>query len=319
MIKNFTPFYVWPVENIPFRHYYHDESLDIFIIENVVHNYKWLDINKNKIKDRHFFFVYCGWYMDYFHAKKYDEMFDYLGLKKENFFFMFNSKKEEEFILERGFKGKIINHNCWLDEKIMASNPDVQKKYDAIMVARKRPFKRHHLAAKVPNLALVSNGGYVKNDEKLIIPDHVYDNDRVLDPGEVFQKMNESRCGLILSELEGACFTSSEYLLCGIPVVSTKSLGGRDLWYNEYNSIVCEPNEDAVAEAVEFFKSNQRNPLRIREEHIRMSESQRNEFIDVLQEVFDKYGSNVDAKEYFKKNFYHKMRKHININNIEFR
>ena len=51
---------------------------------------------------------------------------------------------------------------------------------------------------------------------------------------------------------EGANYSSSEYLLCGLPVVSTESSGGRDYWFDDYNSIICKPNEDSVKKCDEF-------------------------------------------------------------------
>lgn len=50
-------------------------------------------------------------------------------------------------------------------------------------------------------------------------------------------KINEiygqSRCGLILSAEEGACFAAMEYLLCGLPVVTTPNIGGRDEFFDK--------------------------------------------------------------------------------------
>ena len=49
--------------------------------------------------------------------------------------------------------------------------------------------------------------------------------------------------GGVFSEEEGACWASSEYLLCGLPVVSTHSRGGRDVWYSGHNSLIVEPTQ----------------------------------------------------------------------------
>ena len=95
----FKPFYVWPSVYIPFRHYFQDKSLNIFIIDNIVHNFNWLNECKDKINDSHFFFVYCGWYMDNHHAKHYHEMFEHLKLNKNNCFFLFNSIQEKNLLL----------------------------------------------------------------------------------------------------------------------------------------------------------------------------------------------------------------------------
>jgi len=315
--RKFRPFYVWPNVYFPFRHYFQDKRLNIFIIENIVHNFNWLDECKNKIKDSHFFFVYCGWYMDNHHAKHYHEMFEYLKLNKNNFFFLFNSIQEKNFLEQKGFFGELINHNAWIDENII--KPEViEKKYDAILVSRQRDFKRHYLARKVDKLAIVAGGNnHCGPSLSYSLPPHIYNNDKPLNIEEVCKKINQSYCGLMLSAMEGACFSSSEYLLCGIPVVSTKSLGGRDFWYNDYNSIICDDDEDSVAESVEFFKNNPRDGDRIRKDHILLAQKQKEKFINILQLVFNKYNVQINAKDYFEKNYYHKMRRHTHIDEVK--
>jgi hypothetical protein len=58
----------------------------------------------------------------------------------------------------------------------------------------------------------------------------------------------------IFSLSEGACFASTQYLLSGLPVVSTKSKGGRDIWYNDENSIICEDNETDCYNCIQLAK-----------------------------------------------------------------
>jgi len=58
--------------------------------------------------------------------------------------------------------------------------------------------------------------------------------------------------------MEGACFTIVEYLLCGLPVLSTKpadikGLGGRELWLNKSNSHFVEATAEKVAYGVEYL------------------------------------------------------------------
>jgi hypothetical protein len=59
-------------------------------------------------------------------------------------------------------------------------------------------------------------------------------------------------------------FASMEYLLTGIPVVTTPSRGGRAVFFNHENSIVCEPNPQAVLEAVREWVKRDVAPLSIR-------------------------------------------------------
>jgi glycosyltransferase involved in cell wall biosynthesis len=91
---------------------------------------------------------------------------------------------------------------------------------------------------------------------------------------------NEARVGLILSEREGAVFASMEYLLCGLPVVSTPSTGGRDVFWDDRFVIVCEPNPEAVAEAVQELKLRNIDPQLIRNATLEQVEKHR----DVLRE-----------------------------------
>ena len=307
---SFSPCYVWPNEHFPFRLYFKNKKLTILIIDGIVHNYNWLQKWKEKITSNFYFFVICGWNMSKFHAYHYDEMFNYLNLDKENFFFLFNSEQERNDVVARGFFGEIINQNCWIDEKNYFIKENNYKKYDAILIARKAAFKRHYLASKVSNLALVCEGYNYKNDVDYEMPKSIYKSEGQLNTQEVCEKINESHCGLALSAEEGACYSSSECLLCGVPMVSTKSLGGRDLWYNEYNSIICESDsEEEIVDAVQFFKNNQRDPFRIRNEHIDMAKKQRILFINQLQYIFNKNNIDIDAKNYFRMNYINKMTK----------
>jgi glycosyltransferase involved in cell wall biosynthesis len=299
--------YVWPDPKIPFRHYYKSDKLNIYIIENIMHNYNWLNEYKNKIKDTDFFFVYCGWFHDDWFAKVYNEIFENLKLNKNNFFFLFNSPLEQAILNKYNFIGEVINHNCWLDENFFSAH-SVEKQYDAILIARKSKFKRHYLANKVRNLALIVSGSNHYHDVDYKMPESIFCPSEPVPYQNIPQLINQAKSGLILSHKEGACFSSSEYLLCGIPVVSTQSYGGRDVWYNEYNSIICEDNPEQIASAVEYFVNNPKDPNKIRQDHIDLSKKHRQKFIDILDILFDRYEVSLDAEKYFVDNFFHKMR-----------
>lgn len=307
---SYKPTYVWPNPAFPFRIYFEHENLRIFIIENIQHNWEWMSQYSKFFKPTDFFFVYCGWYHSEFFARQADEIFDELHIDRERFFFLYNEQAEKFNFEKKGFFGEVINQNAWLDEnKVMRVLPDIEKLYDAIYVGRLSAFKRHFLAKNVDNIALVAgnNHGNVAVNN---IPRASFRNKQPLSPDEVCLKINQSNCGLILSAEEGACFASSEYLLCGVPVVSTKSLGGRSVWYNSYNSIICEDDQDAIAAAVVELKCNPRDPLKIRSAHISLARHFRAKFIAVLAKLFYEHAIyEVDAHAYFYDNFMHKLRK----------
>jgi glycosyltransferase involved in cell wall biosynthesis len=203
-----------------------------------------------------------------------------------------------------GFQGDLVNHNCFLDENLFHIKSS-EKKYDAIYTARLSPFKRHHLASKIGNLALVAGNTSTKLIEEL--PPHSFINDKHLLPEQVIDIISESKVGIILSDFEGACYSSSEYLLCGIPVVSTRSHGGRDVWYNSYNSIICDPTPESVADAVKKLASLKRKPEEIRSMHIHQSQYFQQNFINLFQKSLTLGSDHIDAKEYFKDNYKHKL------------
>ena len=306
--QEFKPCYVWPNPAFPFRVFYSDNKVRIFIIENLGHNYGWLKQIKNKIKKSDYFFVILGCYYHNQLVVEAEKMIDALGLSKEQFRIMYNDDRDKALFEPYHFLGDVINHNCWLDETKVMMPLNLEKKYDAIYVARLIAVKRHHLASDIVNLALVAGLNYGTPGSDYA-PPHTYVNDVELSPNDVCIKINESVSGLILSDVEGASFVSSEYLLCGIPVVSTISEGGRAYWYDEYNSLVVEPTPQAVKKAVEFFKQNPRDPYKIRESHIKLALKQRERFVLLFSEILQSEGVDyIDAKDYFNANYFHKMR-----------
>lgn len=301
--------HLFPANAVPFRVYYRSPTLRIYIIANILHNFEWLSKYCHKFTEQHVFFVFCEWFHSDWFGKTYDEIFEKLKLNKANFFFLCNEELEKQNLERYGFRCEVINHNCWLDENFIQATP-AEKKYNAVLIARKARSKRHFLANQVRKLALIC-GGQTHGGQPInyMMPAAVYRPKHRLPPEKVFAVMRQSYCGLALSAEEGACFSSSEYLLAGIPVVSTASRGGRDIWYNDYNSIICEDNPAKVAEAVEFFVTNPRDPERLRRDHLEIALQHRFRFTQLLQSVFDAYAIALDAQEYFRSTFYHKMRK----------
>ena len=303
------PCYTWPSDYFPFREYFSSPSLRIFIIENIHHNWKWLSSFSPNFQSRDYFFVYCGWHFNQDFLKTDLEIFNTLRLNKHSFYFLFNSQVECDIYRAAGFHGEVINHNCWIDwEADMQIIPDANKLYDAIYVARFTPFKRHELANEVQNLALVMGDLHGSESSHALPQFHTYKNEGELSPAKVNSLMNQSYCGLILSESEGACFSSSEYLISGIPVVSTHSNGGRDVWYDATNSLVVDPNPKIIAEAVQFFVAHPPEPWTIRKNHIELAQKFRLKFIDKLDQLFSERSVREDAKKFIQKNFYNKMR-----------
>jgi hypothetical protein len=224
------------------------------------------------------------------------------------------------FCHEYEFMPLLINHNCWLDYDCMNYAP-TEKKFDMVMNCRPENWKRPFLAKQVNDLAYIKGYNFKKHDYydyKQLSCKFV--NELRISPTDVNRIYNESYCGGIFSAVEGACYSSSEYLLSGLPVVSTESVGGRDVWYTLTNSIIVDATEEAVTAGVALAKQKLAdgsfNPEKIRAEHIAESERMRSLFNDTVQGLFVKHGVSVDAKELFAQKYYHKFKSTMKLEEV---
>lgn len=309
----FKPVYTWPNDSFPFRVYYDSDSLRIFLIENIFHNYKWMKAYARNIQNKDIFLVILGWHHSDWHAKHSKQCLSDCGIDQSRFVILCNDYSDLAIFSDYGFRCELVNQNCFLDWNLFKPGLASVKVYDAIYVARLTEFKRHYLAADVQNLALVTGDlhGAKSSD---FVPRHTYINSSHLGPDEVGRLICESHCGLVLSEVEGACFASSEYLLTGIPVVSTNSKGGRSIWYNDYNSKIVDAEPGAVAKAVQVLKDCSPEPERIRKQHIILSKIFRQNFVRLLDSIFVEHKVVESSLLYFERHYYHKMRKSENPN-----
>ena len=234
-------------------------------------------------------------------AKRILEMFE-LDLNKVHI--LCNTELQVKIATKVGLSAYLMNQNALINDELFKIKT-TEKKYDAVMNARMAEFKRPELAKKVPNLALIA--GIRTGENRYCDPEtipHRYLSKGFLYPIEVRTVLNQSKVGLILSEKEGACFASSEYLLTGLPVVSTKSTGGRDTWYNEENAVICDATPEAVRDAtltaIEKLETGVMKPKRIREMHLEQAKPHRRVFCEILNRIFDDIGITVDSRKLFR-------------------
>jgi glycosyltransferase involved in cell wall biosynthesis len=232
-----------------------------------------------------------------------------MGKPDDRVILLSNTEEIHQERLKNQFNSHFINIGCFIDDRIF--RPDSQsasKIYDAVSVSRfswheRDELKRHYLMSEIESLALL-DPIYASNNTRLKKrytqkENCKYYNCIRLPPEKVNRILQSSHCGLILSAHEGVCRASCEYLLAGLPVVSTPSVGGRDIWYDDYNSIVVEPAAEKVMEAVQHFKTHPRNPFIIRENFLKKAAMFRSRFItDVLQPILQPYCENVNGEKF---------------------
>lgn len=150
----------------------------------------------------------------------------------------------------------LANHNAFIDETVYNINYNSEKKFDLIVSSAFSIYKNYNLIKNIPNACAI--GYWVADTNNETLPSkNMYcpnfdnqvrtkENCKWIDPFTSCKYYNMSKIGGIFSIEEGACFSSSEYLLCGLPVLSCKCQGGREIWYNNENSVLCEPTEESI-------------------------------------------------------------------------
>lgn len=180
-------------------------------------------------------------------------------------------------------KGCFISQNIYINQNIF--RPKLcEKLFDAIYIAQLKPFKRHYLAHDVKRLLIVAADLSDRQKFQSTVP-HATFNEAEMSKDEVADAINASICSLALSKVEGAMLASFESLLCGVPVVSTRSKGGRDVFFNDYNSRIVEPTVKDVASAVSHFVRYRPNPSLVRSMALSDIEGHRRRFCEYVSEI----------------------------------
>ena len=184
----------------------------------------------------------------------------------------------------------LVQHNAFLDPARYPVASKSSKKFAALYIARITPFKRHALAEKITSLHLIGDFAAKEKEyfEKTIVNfDHAVWS-RKVPSFFIGKKICEASCGLALSAVEGAMFSCGEYTLCGVPVVNTRNLGGRDTLLPEFAVRYAEDTAESVAENVDFWVNNPIDPREIREGFLRLALPQKQLASELLNSIAGK-------------------------------
>ena len=202
------------------------------------------------------------------------------------FIILANAAKEVEIIKEFN-EVYLASHNAFLDPARYPLAKSGKRKFDALYIARITPFKRHELAEKIEKLHLI--GSYAEKEKAYFtqtiarFPHAVWS--QKVPSFFIGRKICEASCGLALSAVEGAMFSCGEYSLCGVPVVNTRNLGGRDTLLPDFAVRYAEDSPESVAENVDYFVNNPVAPAEIREAFLRLALPQKELVQDLVNSV----------------------------------
>ena len=182
------------------------------------------------------------------------------------FIILANSANEVSIIQEFA-EVYLAQHNAFLSPRRYPLAKPGKKVYDALYIARITPFKRHELAGSIKNLHLI--GSFAEKEREYFentIKDFTHARWTQKVPSFLIgREIGKAACGLALSAIEGAMFSCGEYTLCGVPVVNTRNLGGRDTLLPEFAVKYADDTPESVAEAVEYWVNNPVPPEEIRQ------------------------------------------------------
>lgn len=210
-----------------------------------------------------------------------------------------NDETEYQMLRNAGLQTAFVNHNALLSPLTFRILPQVEKRFDAVYDARINPFKRHQLAIGINSLALITARSPNHHDTtynhsvKKMLPQAYWFNDplaadyRNMSLPEINAAINQCRVGICLSAEEGPMFASTQYLLAGLPVVSTKSRGGRDEFFEPDYVRIVDDNADAVANGVKEMCLCPVPPEEIRHRTLRKIEIHKNRFFELLDSICD--------------------------------
>jgi hypothetical protein len=272
--------------------YYEDSAIRVFVLEGLDHHFDALPLFLPK--DFILITIPCHTTAWNFKFARECLIAQNPNASIENFIVLANTTEQLKHAAENGFNSLLFNQNALLSENIYTIRPGKDpRKYRLVLNTRpEKDFKRPCLAKTVTDLAIIKGYNFRTNDYfdlESLNPSYI--NESRLTTECVVNIYNQSMAGGIFSIKEGACYSSSEYLLCGLPVISTPSEGGRDVWYNKYNSIISEPTEEAidrsVSLAIRMLDNGIFNRNRIRSMHIAKQHEMRTGLCDYLAELLN--------------------------------
>ena len=302
METTFKPCYVWPGKTFPFRVYYSDDRVRIFIIENLQFNFNWMQVYKDYFRDTDVFFVLNTTFYHDWLVNEASDMFEALGMNKKQFKILFNDDREKNLFEKYGFTGEIVNLHSWIENRHIFNIMPEKKNYSAIYIGKLIESNRHELASNIEDLALITSNSFGTPTINKV-PSNSYLNETDLTEIEIAKKINESKCGLALSAIDVGEFAVCNYFLCGIPIITTHNEGVSQIWLNENNSVIVESVNRNIIETIEIIKKSPKNPTLIRDQCIATIEENRNRFKQLLTEIFRIREVNyIDVSLYYEKN-----------------
>jgi glycosyltransferase involved in cell wall biosynthesis len=231
------------------------------------------------------------------------------------FTFVCSNAAQEKNFARSGFPALTINWNIFQRSSVFRPLPDVAPRFDAVYNARLSAMKRHELAALVGGLELIyfrDPGEHTPEQFhaeharlRALMPLATFVNPLTADgcammPAEAVNRaLNEARVGLCLSAVEGQMRASLEYMLAGLAVVSTASLGGREYFFDDEFCALVADDPRAIRDATRAMIARNIPRDHIRARTMERVARERARFVDFIQQLIERSGGGADFSARF--------------------
>lgn len=209
-----------------------------------------------------------------------------------------SDRTEVQRVVARGLSGVLCSHNAFVNERIyrpLGARRVVQAVYDARLAS----YKRHQLASELTSLMLLIRRDRVPRDhryeaavrsivEHAITPNFMTGKYVNLAPTTINYWLNRCRIGLCLSAGEGAMYAAIQYLLAGLPVVSTPNVGGRDAFRDDRTWLETDGSSVSVRDAVTELDSRELSPMLVRHRALEKISGHRENFVAMCQTLLSR-------------------------------
>jgi glycosyltransferase involved in cell wall biosynthesis len=172
------------------------------------------------------------------------------------------NKKSQRLLQNFGMTAEVLQANLFCRNDIFQPPSEgwQTSRQTALHVAALTDYKRHHLASQVRPLLIIARDASKSNPsdiKKFLAKNrvaHAKVNQTWTPPDQLKGAMHDCACLLALSQIEGAMLAVTEALLTGLPIVSTRSRGGRSHWFCSNNHILVDDSEASVARGVQLWQ-----------------------------------------------------------------
>jgi len=209
-------------------------------------------------------------------------------LPAAHFVILANTEAENWYLSRLGVPNFLANELIFVDDMDFTIDESAAVEFDAVYTARFVPFKRHELASKIssllllPGLAAPEDAGRIA---ALLPAATVLGVNTYFSRQQMAGHLNRARVGLALSTEEASMRAFMECLLCGLPIVTTKAIGGRMRYVLEPYVRVAEDNAEAVANAVAELTKARFPRLEVRQAALDLLAIERRRFMEATETI----------------------------------